>query len=174
MFAYGLDKIIEKCLEHGVKGLLIPDLPVNEAAEYRAKLKEHNLTLTLLASITSTDDRLEKIAELSEPFIYLVSRVGITGSKDDIKNFKQNSDEEKQLSLLRNKIDKLKELAPNKTLGLGFGIDSPEKVKETFDFGVDMAIVGTKAIRVLESDKTENLDEFRSFVKSLSLSKVTN
>ncbi|NQY80164.1 MAG: tryptophan synthase subunit alpha [Candidatus Caenarcaniphilales bacterium] len=167
VYNYGLDKLIEKCLNTGVKGLLIPDLPVDEAEELRAKLNEHGLTLTLLAAITSTDERLQKIAELSEPFIYLVSRIGITGSNKDINNLQENNDEAKQLALLKEKIAKLKNYAPDKAIGLGFGIDSPEKVKATFELDVDMAIIGTKAIRVLEADSSENLNEFRDFIKSL-------
>lgn len=168
VYNYGLDKLIKKCLSSNVKGFLIPDLPVDEAEELRTKLNEYGLSLTLLAAITSTDERLKKIAELSEPFIYLVSRIGITGSNKDIDKLQKNNDEAKQLALLKEKISKLKSYAPNKPIGLGFGIDSPEKVKASFELGVDMAIIGTKAIRVLETDKSENLDGFRDFIKSLN------
>ncbi len=171
VYNYGLNKLIEKCLSTGVKGLLIPDLPVDEAEELIIHLNKHGLTLTLLAAITSTDERLKKIAKLSEPFIYLVSRVGVTGSNKDIDSLQKNNEEE-QLALLKEKISKLKSYAPNKALGLGFGIDSPEKVKATFKLGVDMAIIGTKAIRVLEADNSENLDQFRDFIKSLRPIKV--
>lgn len=155
LYAYGFEKLCQKCNEHGISGVLIPDLPVDEAGELSKLLKKYNLTLTLLAAVTSTDERLKRIAELSEPFVYLVSRTGITGSQGDVNN-----------EVLRNIIAKLK-THTNKPIGVGFGIDSAVKVKETLALGADMAIVGTKAVKLLEEDKSDNLNLFREFISSL-------
>ena len=164
LYAYGFDNLIKKCKEHNVSGALIPDLPMDEAQDLCQKFKENDLTLTLLAAITSTDERLEKIAKLSEPFVYLVSRVGVTGSNKDaaeLKDQKADADEERLVQVL----NKLK--AFTKPIGIGFGIDSAAKVRETLKSGADMAIVGTKAIRVLEEDQSADLREFRDFIHAL-------
>lgn len=151
-FVYGFDKVIQACKKTNIQGILIPDLPVEEAFELSKKFKEADLDLILLASVTSTDSRLESIAEYSNPWIYLVSRTGITGASTQISN------------KLQPIIQKLKTIAPHKTIGLGFGIDSKEKVKEVLALGADMAIVGSKAIEVL---KSSGLQGFRDFVFSL-------
>ncbi len=172
VFVYGLDKLAKKAASLGVKGLLIPDLPVDEAESVSATLKSYGLTLTLLAAITSTEERIKRIAELSEPFIYLVSRVGITGSNTDVQKWQANNNQGADNNLLQEalleKIAFLRKYAPDKPIGLGFGIDSPEKVSETLKAGVDLAIVGTKAIRVLEEDKSLDLSSFRDFIKALN------
>lgn len=172
VFVYGLEKLAKRATELGIKGLLIPDLPVDEAEDLAAKLKSYGLSLTLLAAITSTEERIKRIAELSEPFIYLVSRVGITGSDNDVKKWQADDMQKANDSLLQRalieKIELIKKYAPNKPIGLGFGIDSPEKVSETLNAGVELAIVGTKAIRVLEEDKSSELSSFRAFIRTLN------
>jgi tryptophan synthase alpha chain len=160
-FAYGFETLIDKMKASQVKGLLIPDLPVNEAKKLNSQLAEHGLSLTLLAALTSDEDRLAEIAKLSEPFIYLVSTMGITGSKVD---FNQER--------IKNIISKLKQAAPSTPVGLGFGIDSAAKVAEAYTLGADQAIIGSKALKVLAADETTELNEFKGFIESLQSAKV--
>ncbi len=169
LFAYGFDRIISQCLKHGVRGVLIPDLPVDEATELNAKFRATGLHLVLLAAITSTDERLVKIARNSSPFIYLVSRIGTTGSSEDLRDLRKNIDDGND-SRLRTVISKLRAAAPDKLIGLGFGIDSPEKVHEAYAQGADIAIIGSKAITVIEEDT--KLELFSKFINGLK-SKAT-
>jgi tryptophan synthase alpha chain len=174
LYVYGFDKFILKSTELGISGALIPDLPVDAGQEGLAddlvrRFKEAGLSLTLLAALTSSDRSLEKIARLSEPFIYLVSRLGVTGSKSDLKDL--GTCDAAQEELFR-KISKLKSMS-KKNIALGFGIDSPKKVQEVYELGAQMAIVGTKAVRVLEEDLTEDLRDFRNFIEDLSLKAFT-
>ncbi|MFM7458168.1 MAG: tryptophan synthase subunit alpha [bacterium] len=166
VYVYGIEKLAQKCSEYGIKGLLIPDLPVEEAETVSKILKNHGLTLTLLVAITSSEQRIKRIVELSEPFIYLVSRIGITGSDSDTRKWQETT------SILKQKIAEIRKYAPNKPIGLGFGIDSASKVEETFGLGVEIAIIGTKAIRVLEEDQSHDLAVFRDFIQSLNISKI--
>ncbi|MFM7458253.1 MAG: tryptophan synthase subunit alpha [bacterium] len=166
VYVYGIEKLAQKCSKYGIKGLLIPDLPVEEAETVSKILKNHGLTLTLLVAITSSEQRIKKIVELSEPFIYLVSRIGITGSDSDTSKWQETR------SILKQKIAEIRKYAPNKPIGLGFGIDSASKVEETFGLGVEIAIIGTKAIRVLEEDRSHDLAVFRDFIQSLNISKI--
>jgi tryptophan synthase alpha chain len=163
VYVYGVEKLAQKCSEYGIKGLLIPDLPVEEAEAVSQVLKSCGLTLTLLVAITSSEQRIKKIAELSEPFIYLVSRIGITGSDSDSSKWQEST------AILKQKIAEIRKYAPNKPIGLGFGIDSAVKVRDTLDLGVEIAIIGTKAIRVLEEDQSHDLRVFRDFIKSLAV-----
>jgi len=161
LFVYGFEKLIEQCLANKISGVLIPDLPVNEARELSAMFRKANLDLILLAAVTSTDSRLEEIASLSQPWIYLVSRTGVTGSEANHSGFDIK---------IKEIIKKLKAAGNNKTVALGFGIDSPEKVKETFELGADMAIVGSKAVKVLAE---EGLPAFEKFIAALKSAAVT-
>ncbi len=164
LYAYGWDKLIKQCQAHQIRGALIPDLPVDEAEVLSKKFKDAGLDLILLAAITSTDERLRKIYDLSSPFIYLVSRIGITGSDSDVQSLKGNSSTsvDRPLSSV---ISKLKSFG-NKPIALGFGIDSRTKVEDAYKTGADMAIVGTKAVRVLEACD-ESLNCFKEFIKAL-------
>jgi len=160
LFVYGFDKLISKCKENQIAGVLIPDLPLEEAKSLCAKFKSVNLDLILLASITSTQERLEKISELSNPWVYLVSRTGVTGSNADIKKLQANQDADSD-SRVREIIKKLKSMS-NKPIALGFGIDSPQKAQSALDCGADIAIIGSKAVKVLAD---EGLEGFENFIK---------
>ena len=174
VFAYGIERLAEKCQEHGIKGLLVPDLPLEEADRLKDILDSYGLTLTLLVAITSSKERVHKIAKVSEPFIYLVSRIGITGSKSDIADLDNARDDTYQENLLIEKINEIREAAPKKPIGIGFGIDSPEKVQDCYDRGIEMAIIGSKAIKVLEQDGSDDLNQFREFLQSVSVKSLSS
>lgn len=161
LFAYGFDKVIVKCKEAGIQGALIPDLPVDEAEDLAEKFKAAGLDLVLLAAITSTEERLKRIYDLSSPFVYLVSRVGITGSDSDLSSLRGAEATKQSSRQLEDVMKKLKSFG-NKPIAIGFGIDSKEKVDATFKQGADMAIIGTKTVKL-----SENLKEFESFISSL-------
>jgi tryptophan synthase alpha chain len=167
VYVYGIEKLAQKCSEYGIKGLLIPDLPVEEAETVSKVLKNYGLTLTLLVAITSSEQRIKKIVELSEPFIYLVSRIGITGSDNNISKWQETN------TILKQKIAEIRKYALNKPIGLGFGIDSAAKVRDTLDLGVEIAIIGTQAIRVLEEDQSHDLTVFRDFIRSVNAFNLT-
>ncbi len=164
LYVYGIDKVIEKASQLGLKGALIPDLPLEEAEEWAAKFQAANLHLVLLAAITSSPERLQKIYNLSSPFIYLVSRIGITGTDQDIAKLKATNSDENNLAL--ETLKHLKSLG-DKPIALGFGIDSAEKIAKAHSLGADIAVVGTQAIKKIEEDSSLNV--FRSWLSSLRI-----
>lgn len=163
LFVYGFDKLIAKCKETGVRGALIPDLPIEEAKELCQKFKEAGLDLILLIAITSSKERIKKISELSNPWIYLVSRTGVTGSTEDIKNLESSNLEKNLDEKLKNIIKEIKSNT-NKKVALGFGIDSKEKVDHALSLGADMAIIGSKTVKLLGDSGVE---EFSKFIAGL-------
>ena len=162
LFNYGFDELIKSCKESGVKGVLIPDLPVEEAQDLCEKFKDANLDLILLIAVTSSKERIRKITELSNPWIYLVSRTGVTGSKDDIA--KLQSHQENTDQALKEIITEIKSIS-DKSVAIGFGIDSKEKVEHALNLGADMAIIGTKTVKLLGES---GLKEFSNFLAELN------
>jgi tryptophan synthase alpha chain len=160
LYSYGFEKLIKSCKESGLSGVLIPDLPVEEAEKYSVMFKNAGLDMILLASITSSEERLKKIVKHSHPWIYLVARIGITGSEQEISSLKLTNKQSNYS--LRETLSQLKKLS-NKKIGIGFGIDSREKVEETLRLGADMAIIGSKAIK----EQEKGLDSFKEFISSL-------
>ncbi len=83
---YGLDKLAQDAAACGIDGCLLTDASVEEADEYVAAMHRHGLDTVFLAAPTSTERRLELVAEYSTGFIYLVSRTGVTGERDSLSN----------------------------------------------------------------------------------------
>ena len=91
VFAYGIDNFIEKCVKSGIKGIIIPDLPFEEAHEISKKLKKNNISFIPLVSVTSKE-RISKITSLGDGFIYAIGSLGVTGTKQvDLERLKISS-----------------------------------------------------------------------------------
>lgn len=150
---YGFERFCKKCQEVGIDGLILPDLPMYEYEEmYQGMLKDHGLYNVFLITPQTSDDRIRKIDQLSNGFIYMVSSASITGAKSGI------SAEQIEYFL---RIEALK--LSNKKM-IGFGISN----KETFDTAckyADGAIVGSAFIKQLEKDASE--EAIQAFVKSV-------
>ena len=84
MMAYGLEQFVADAAEAGVDGFIVPDLPPEEAAELEALCIEHGLALIFLLAPTSTEARIEMVAEKGRGFIYLVSLTGVTGARQGV------------------------------------------------------------------------------------------
>src|SRR5579872_2937376 len=80
----GLEKFCKVARAAGVDGVLVTDLPVEEAAEYLCAMREYDLSPIFLAAPTSPDERLKRIAESSKGFVYAVSRTGVTGARQQL------------------------------------------------------------------------------------------
>jgi tryptophan synthase alpha chain len=84
ILAYGLEKFIADAASAGVDGLIVPDLPPEEAAELETACSAHGLALVYLLAPTSTPERIKLVAEKSQGFIYLVSLTGVTGARNEL------------------------------------------------------------------------------------------
>ena len=140
VFAYGIDNFIEKCVKSGIKGIIIPDLPFEEAHEISKKLKKNNISFIPLVSVTS-EERISKIASLGDGFIYAIGSLGVTGTKQvDLERLKNFISEVKNVSEL--------------PVSLGFGIRTNEDVKKMRQY-VDGVIVGTSIVALTSSENVE-------------------
>lgn len=137
IFSYGIDKFIKKCVECGIKGLLVPDLPYEEAKELFEKAKENNIDFIPFMSVTS-QDRIEKVASRGSGFVYAIGSLGVTGSKQvDLPRL------EKFIENIRTKTDL--------PVSLGFGIKNNDNVNTMRKFA-DGVIVGTSIVEITKSN----------------------
>ncbi len=136
----GLEKFAAEAAKAGADGVLVTDLTPEEAGEYRAILRAHNLDTIFLAAPTSTEARLAKIAAASSGFLYLISRIGVTGTRDalpeDLPAFVRRVRQQTRLPI-----------------AVGFGISQPTHV--TVLGGIaDAAVVGSAIVAEIEKAAT--------------------
>jgi len=141
VFHHGVEGFLKKAKEAGVDGSIVPDLPVEEAAEYRKAAEATGLDTVFLASPATSDERLGKIVAASSGFMYLVSRFGVTGA--------QSSVADSTVAL----IGRVQKAAAGKIpLAVGFGISKPEHVRRVIAAGADAAIVGSAFINIVHKN----------------------
>jgi tryptophan synthase alpha chain len=133
---YGLKKFGEDASRAGADGVLAVDLTPEEADAYVEAMRAHQLDTIFLASPTSTDERLAKIAKVSTGFLYLVSREGVTGERADIS------------STLRPMVERVRRIT-KLPVAVGFGISRPAQVREVQGLA-DGAVVGSAVVRAIE------------------------
>jgi tryptophan synthase alpha chain len=133
---FGLEAFCAAAEEAGVDGVLVTDMIVEEAAEYLEALHRHHLAPIFLAAPTSPDERLERIAAVSQGFVYAISRVGITGTQQSMTN-----DAEQLVKRLR-RYTKL-------PIAVGFGISNPEHFAAVGEFA-DAAVIGSALVATIE------------------------
>jgi tryptophan synthase alpha chain len=148
---YGFDKLARDVSEAGVDGVLLTDLSVEEASEPVRRLREHGLDTIFLAAPTSSERRLQLVAEHSSGFIYLISRTGVTGEQRSFSD---------AVGPLAGRLRQLTQLP----LAVGFGISTPEQVGEAARL-VDAVVVGSAIVKFIDAnaarpDLTARLDSF--------------
>jgi len=132
----GLESFAAAAEKAGVDAVLVTDLIAEESEEYRAALKKHHLQPIFLAAPTSPDSRLARIAEISEGFIYAISRVGITGTQQQVAG-----DARELVTRLR-RYTRL-------PIALGFGISNAAHVAVVAEYA-DAAVVGSAIVALIE------------------------
>lgn len=148
---YGLQRFCRNCVEAGINGLIVPDLPPEEGTELEMATIENGLDLVYLLAPTSTDNRIATIAERSRGFIYMVSLTGVTGARDTLP-----SELEEFVSRVRHKA--------SQPLCVGFGIATPEHAERVAAIA-DGVIVGSRIIQLIEEDRS--LENLKLFIESL-------
>ena len=132
----GIKSFLAQIATAGVKGLVVPDLPLEEAEELIQTAASFGIEVILLVAPTSSRDRIEAIARQSQGFIYLVSVTGVTGVRAQIQ------DRVKYL------ITDLRSVT-DKPIGVGFGISGPEQAHQVREWGADAVIVGSAFVKRL-------------------------
>jgi tryptophan synthase alpha chain len=136
----GLEKFGDAAKSAGADGVLITDLTPEEGVEYRAAMSSRGLDTIFLAAPTSTDERLALIAKSSSGFLYLISRTGVTGAKDQLAE---------ELPSLARRVRRVTELP----IAIGFGISQPGHVAALGGLA-DAAVVGSALVEEIERAAT--------------------
>jgi tryptophan synthase alpha chain len=132
----GMETFCARAAEAGADGVLLTDMIVEEAGEYLAAMKAHSLAPIFLAAPTSPDARLKAIAEVSQGFVYAISRVGITGTQQKVAG---------DAAELVGRLRQFTELP----IAVGFGISNAEHVKAVGEFA-DAAVIGSALVALIE------------------------
>ena len=132
----GLDRFAAEAAAAGADGALITDLTPEEAGDYRAAMRKHDLDTIFLAAPTSTDERLARIAEVSSGFLYVISRTGVTGAKDTLPD---------DLPALIRRTRRATRLP----IAVGFGVSLPVHVSLLGGLA-DAAVVGSALVEEIE------------------------
>lgn len=133
---FGLERFCVQASTSGVDGVLVTDMIVEEAAEYLNQLHHNGLKPIFLAAPTSSDHRLKMIADVSEGFVYAISRVGITGAQQDLA------------SDARSLVDRLRRFT-RLPIAVGFGISNSDHVAAVGEFA-DAAVIGSAIVALIE------------------------
>ena len=151
---YGLDDFARDASQAGADGALAVDLTPEEAGSYIQTMRKWNLDTIFLASPTSTDERLKRVAEASTGFLYLISRTGVTGER------KQIADSTRPLIERVRQVTKL-------PLAVGFGLSSPDQVRAVQQLA-DAAVVGSAVVHAIEDHfATEGAAAIERYVRWL-------
>jgi tryptophan synthase alpha chain len=162
LFAYYnpiLYRSVEKFLlliqSAGVAGLVVPDLPLEEASNLLEPASEMGIDVTLLVAPTSSPERIQSIARSSQGFIYLVSVTGVTGMRTSVA------------TRVPDLIKQIRSVT-DKPIGVGFGISQPEQARQVKNWGADAVIVGSAFVnRLASGSPTEGLNAIGEFCHSL-------
>ncbi len=155
----GVEEFMRRCKKNGVDGFIIPDLPVEEGAEYVAAASKLDLATVFLVSPNTPPERLERIVKSTSGFLYLVSVFGITGARDSFEDY------------TRNAVRRVKEAAGTRVpLAVGFGIGTPAHAKYMITAGADAVIVGSAIVDKISRSNGVNhstLRQLEVYAKSM-------
>lgn len=153
----GPERFAERARQAGVDGVLVLDLPIEEAGEFRDMMAAQGIATIFLLSPTSTDQRIRKAAALGCGFLYAISRLGVTGARDHVAQG------------AREMVERVR-AASDLPVALGFGISSPEHVREVGQWA-DAAVVGSALVNVIAEaggapDLVARVEEYVRWLKS--------
>jgi tryptophan synthase alpha chain len=151
ILAFGKERFIGRCIEAGVDGIIVPDLPYEEQDIIAPLLREAHIALIPLVTITSPIERIEKITRESQGFVYAVTVAGVTGVRRD---FEQE---------LQTYLEKVK-VHVQLPVVAGFGISTTEQIEEMIKV-CDGVVVGSKVIELLENERRDEIRELIAAVE---------
>lgn len=152
VFSYGADRFLSTCKDIEIDGLILPDLPYEEKEEFAPYCTKYGVDLISLVAPTS-ENRIARIAREAEGFLYIVSSLGVTGTRSEIKT----------------DLDSIVDVVRQNTkipCAIGFGISTPEQAKKMADCS-DGAIVGSAIIKLLEQYGKEAPRYIGAYVKTM-------
>ncbi len=152
VYHYGADKFFEKAAAAGADGIIIPDCPYEERHEFDETAGKHGMDFISMIAPTS-EDRIKTIASEAKGFIYVVSSLGVTGVRSEIK-----TDLTSILGLIKESTDT--------PAAIGFGISTPEQAEKMSKIA-DGVIVGSAMVRIAAEYGKDAPEQLSLFVKSM-------
>ena len=153
VFKYGYDRFFARCAEIGVDGLICPDMPFEEEGEADGFAKAHGVSLISMIAPTS-EERIKQISESADGFLYIVSSLGVTGVRSEIKT---------DLASIMESVKKYAKVPA----AIGFGISTPEQAEKMSNLA-DGVIVGSAMVRLVEKYGENAAPEIEKYVKSMT------
>ena len=157
LLSFGFEKFCEMTSSSGVSGLIIPDLPLEEAYKFSKIVANYSMDLILLVAPTTPLERMRIISESTRGFTYLVSVTGVTGERNEMEN------------RVENLISKLKEISTN-PIAVGFGISTPTHVNKVREWGADGVIIGSAFVkRISTSSEIDVVNQVGKYCKEMRI-----
>lgn len=164
VFSFGIDAFYDAIASAGVDSALVADIPLDESADYVAAAKRHGICPVMILPPNADADVLQTVAELSEGYLYLMSRAGVTGA-DNVAGMP-----------FEHVIEALKQLDSAPAL-LGFGISTPAQVRVAMSLGVAGVIIGSAIVDLIakmtdEDALHQRLHQFTLLIKAAAAAPV--
>jgi tryptophan synthase alpha chain len=156
IFHYGEERFVNDAVAAGLDGIILPDLPPEEAGTLVPLAKKNGLDMIFLLAPTSTDERIKLVSRLSQGFVYYVSLTGVTGARTGLQQSIQES------------LQRIKTMT-DKPVAVGFGISTPDQAAQVAQWGADGVIVGSALVKVIEENgaSADLIERSSAFVKAL-------
>lgn len=152
IYTYGPEKFMQRCVECGMDGVIVPDLPFEEKGEILDVCKAYDLDLVSLIAPTS-EERISMIAKEATGFLYIVSSMGVTGVRSQI-----NTDLDAMVKRVRE--------ASDIPCAIGFGISTPEQAKKMAGIA-DGAIVGSAIVKLVAQYGKDSIGPVSEYIASM-------
>ena len=153
VYSYGIERFCDRCVEAGIDGMILPDVPFEEKEEFAPACRERGLSFISLIAPTS-ENRVAMIAREAEGFLYIVSSMGVTGVRSEI-----TTDIGAMVELVRK--------STSIPCAVGFGISTPEQAAKMAGLS-DGAIVGSAIVRLIHESGPDAPNAVRAYVSSMT------
>ena len=153
VYSYGIERFCDRCVETGIDGMILPDVPFEEKEEFAPACRERGLSFISLIAPTS-ENRVAMIAREAEGFLYIVSSMGVTGVRSEI-----TTDIGAMVELVRK--------STSIPCAVGFGISTPEQAAKMAGLS-DGAIVGSAIVRLIHESGPDAPNAVREYVSSMT------
>ncbi len=164
IYKIGVKQFFESASASGITGVIVPDLPIEEAEEYKKIADTHDIDTIFFATPSTSSDRIRETLKFTSGFLYLVSVFGVTGARTKVQDF--------TIKLIQN----AKSITQGKVpLAVGFGISEPNHVRTILESGADAAIVGSAIVKIIEQKQnngTEMLERLEDFCRKLKVGTI--
>lgn len=152
IYHYGVQRFFEKCKEVGVDGVIVPDVPIEEKEEFDQYARANGVDFIALVAPTSKD-RTKEICEKASGFLYCVSSLGVTGTRESIKT---------NLKPMFHEIEKYTQIPT----ALGFGISNKEQAESLKEYA-DGIIIGSAMVKIVEKYGEKSAEPLMAFTREI-------